>query len=155
MSGLQEYDFLYQQAQAMLEYFTSVTNNLNSVSSGLSALNFTQLIAYIGDGDTENALTLAAEIRESINSIKGTNSATKEVITASETLVNSLVPMINEAVVNTVGTMTTTRYFMCFGCSAKCSFPSKFAPHNYPKCYLDGSAVEWKEVNAGGEVITQ
>jgi hypothetical protein len=156
--GIEEYDYLYTQANIMKGYITALNESLDSlttmvdtvsnafitISEGLDTANNTleTAIAYINSSDTASAITLITNTQALILNEKQSLTSTKSIIDGSENfitsakttlttannLVNLLIPLITEAIRKKAGELNKEYLYKCTGCSINCSLPLRFIP---------------------------
>lgn len=113
--GIEQFDFLYKQAQTMLEYFNSISINLNNVSQALDSA-----IVQATAADVEGAVSTISGVKTSIGE-------TGQVITQAAEMVNALIPLITQEVEKYYDGKTTYNY-RCEECSIRCPLPLKYIP---------------------------
>lgn len=113
--GIQEYDFLYEQAQIMKGYFSTISTNLNNMSLALDSA-----IESINTSDTESAISTISSTKSAIIEANG-------VLVQATEMVNSLVPLITAEVSKYYD--GKTRYiYECKECSIPCVLPLWYVP---------------------------
>lgn len=157
--GIEQFDFLYNRARAILEYMNATNASLDTTLENIALFqesltatderlrtfddNIDTAIAYITAADYTNALTVLRATKETVTVIRAgvgiTNTAVSSmgdvVSGASEntnnatTLTSSLIPLITAEIEKSYDGKTTYNY-MCKVCSIKCKIPLKFIPLN-------------------------
>lgn len=155
--GIEQFDFLYTQALAMLGYMTAINASLDTTleniaifqgaltetDDGLATVNgsIDTAIAYITVEDYPNALIALGATKEAVIGIRAgvgiTNTAISSmgnVVTGvsentnnAAVLINSLIPLITAEVVKCYDPTKTFNY-ECEVCSINCVFPLKYVP---------------------------
>ena len=157
--GIEQFDFLYTQALAMLGYMNAINASVDITIDNVAIFqesltttderlgkfndNIDTAIAYITAADYTNALAVLGTTKETIAGIKAgvgiTNTAVSslgnvvsgisEKTNDAATLTRSLIPLITTEVEKCYDGKTTYNY-MCKVCSIKCKIPLKFIPLN-------------------------
>jgi len=157
--GIEQFDFLYNQARAILEYMNAINASLNTTLENIALFqesltatderlgafndNIDTAIVYITAADYTNALTVLGATKEAVAGIRAgvgiTNtdvssmgnviSGVSENTNNATTLTSSLIPLITAEIEKSYDGKTTYNY-MCKVCSIKCKIPLKFIPLN-------------------------
>ena len=157
--GIEQFDFLYKQTRAILEYMNAIKASLNTTLENIALFqksltttddrlrnfndNIDTAIAYITAADYTNALTVleatkkeVAGIRTGVGITNAAVSSMSDVVSKvsentndATTLTSSLIPRITAEVEKCYDGKTTYNY-MCKVCSIKCKIPLKFIPLN-------------------------
>jgi len=160
--GLEQYDFLYTQAQTMLtnlnsllEALTLLENSSTGISESLSTLSTSldSVVALIGSNDLEGANTAIGAIKLSMSTVSVPSepiTTAKEGVGAAIVQVNELVPLITAEVEKYVDGKTTYKY-KCLVCSANCDLSLKFVPLDksiLTTCLLDKkNSADFKQIS--------
>lgn len=157
--GIEQFDFLYNQALAMLGYINAINASLDTTHENLTLFgealtttdeslgavndNLDRVITFITAEDYTNALAVLGSTKEAVTGIKAGVGITKTAIGTmgnvvldvkkntdnAATLTSSLIPLITAEVEKCYDGKTTFNY-MCKVCSIKCKIPLKFIPLN-------------------------
>lgn len=157
--GIEQFDFLYNQALAMLGYINAINASLDTTHENLTLFgealtttdaslgavndNLDRVIAFITAEDYTTALTVLTATKEVVTGTKAEVGVTNTAISSMSTVVsgvsektndtiiviNSLIPLIAAEVEKCYDGKTTYNY-MCKVCSIKCRIPLKFIPLN-------------------------
>lgn len=155
--GIELFDFLYNQALAMLGYMNAINASLDTTLENIAIFqgaltatddrlgavndNLDAAIAYITAEDYTNALAVLGETKEAVTGVQAGIGMTRTSISSMGTvvsgvsentsnaavLINSLVPLITAEVVKCYDPTKTYNY-KCEVCSIKCMFPLKYVP---------------------------
>jgi uncharacterized coiled-coil DUF342 family protein len=94
--------------------------------------------------------------KDKIGKLKEITDPLKTKITEATGIVSDLIPVINTAIKEKTGDGNMWYHYECRSCSKRCPFWTQFVPPHskfYPKCFLDGSEVNWVPVDSEGTVI--
>lgn len=179
--GIEQLDFLYQQAQIMLGLLSSLDTGLTAINTESEAVtgklviisgnlteidtNLNSISAAITTQDYETASSIISASKTLVESAKAeagyvqsipaTVTSSREALTNATALINSLIPLITEEIQKIAGDGNTRYIYSCSGCSLNCKKEMKFIPPDKKAltvCELDGKKVaNFVQVSIGGE----
>jgi hypothetical protein len=163
--GLEQYDFLYTQAQEMLLKLTSIKTALDEVLSQMTTTNenlstisndLILLHSEIEDYVQSGVVDFADEIKIKVDAVitqsleTGLIAETKTTVEEAEGIINSLIPLITTEVEKVYDGKTIYTY-KCKQCSIKCKLPLPYVPLDksvLKRCFLKGDdSAKFEQIN--------